>query len=128
MKNQIKENSKVQSDKLNITNVKINLQKGKKDLFVEGKNVKKNIYIGELDKSERDRIRRFVKKSINNILGKDRSDSERTEAIQNFLKFYKENWKVCDFKIENFTSSNEGNRYYKECKNLLDYLNSVLSK
>lgn len=138
-KNQIKEgkgsSSKIDSkkDSINIENLKINLSKGKNNLLdkIESSNQRKSLYNGmdqmgsEDQKKFRSKIRRELRRYINSILGKDRKEEERIKSIKSFMKFYKENWKIQDFKIENFShSKNESDR--KDITNLLDYLKSIM--
>jgi len=135
MKNQLKDAKKESqsNDALNASNIKIDLSKGKKSLLdkEDAKGSSKSIYKGldalgsEDKKKKRSKIRRGLRGYINDILGKDRSDEERLISIESFMEFYKENWKIQDFKIENFSSSrNEID--LKDCKNLLDYLKSII--
>lgn len=128
--NSIKENSK---DAINIDALKIDLSKGKKDLLNKESSSfqKKSLYKGlenmdsESQKKFRSKIRRNLRNFCNQILGKDRSDAERMQSIKEFMKFYKENWKIQDFKIDNFShSKNEIDR--KDYIQLLDYLKSII--
>jgi hypothetical protein len=121
------------TDAINLDKVKIDLSKGKKDLLSKERSLasKKELYkgtegIGEEEKKKfRGRIRRMLHRFVNEILGKDRRPEEREKSVKAFLKFYKENWKVQDFKIENFTQSkNEVD--VKDYKNLLLYVQSIL--
>ena len=119
-------NSKIEKKQISLD--KINLSKGKKDLLnKENKSVNRNVYLNEeLSSSERGTLRRKRDKFINDILGKDRTDKERESAIQSFFTFYIENWKITDLKIESFTNSQKDKRSYKNCVQLLDYLNSIV--
>lgn len=120
-------------DNLNSEKIKINLKNAKMDLASkESKGSSdKNIYLNMegLNQDERKRkrssIRRERNRFINQILGKDRSEEERIDSIQKFLIFYKENWKINDFKIENFSQSNNAEDQ-KDCKNLLDFIKSSM--
>lgn len=122
------------SDSINLESAKINLQNSKKELAnKESKNgqSKKEIYIGlkELSTDEqkkfRQRLRSKLKRFVSEILGKDRTDAERTKGIQDFLIFYKENWKIQDFRIENF-SGTKNNSDLKDYSNLLEFVKSTL--
>jgi len=123
---------KEESKGINLKNIKIDLKKGKSNLLdKENRSSSKSIYKGleglssDGMKKKRGEIRRLVKGYINSILGKDRSENERTKSIESFLSFYQSNWKIQDFKIENFSNSkNESDR--KDMINLLDYLKSIL--
>lgn len=137
LKNQNQEIKKgsEKKDSLNIENLKINLKKGKSNLLnkEESSNQRKSLYKGmdqmgsEDQKKFRSKIRRELRRYINSILGKDRSDEERIKSIKSFMRFYKDNWKIQDFKIENFShSKNESDR--KDIINLLDYLKSIMEK
>ena len=125
-----KKNTK--KDALNISNVKIDIKKGKKDLiskeasFLSGKSLYKGMDALSTDekKKARGKIRRQLKSFINQILGKDRSEEERETSIESFMTFYQDNWMIQDLKIESFTNTrNDMDR--KDCIDLLDYLKSV---
>lgn len=129
-----KKEKKVKSEKteINLNSVKINLSKGKNSLLDKvSVSSKREIYKGtetmnqEEKKKFRGTIRRKLRSFTNQILGKDRSEKERTESVKNFLSFYKENWKIQDFKIENFSQSKD-EIDLKDYKNLLIYISSVL--
>jgi hypothetical protein len=122
-----------QIDNINLENIKIDLKKGNPELLSKTESdSQKNLYLGMDGKSQEERkkrrgwIRRERNRFINQILGKDRTDDERTDSIQKFMTFYKENWKVTDFKIETFTQSKD-EAELKDCKELLDYLKQVLA-
>lgn len=126
------ERKKKNTDSINLDGIKINLSKGKKSLLDKvSVSSKREIYKGtdlmnqEEKKKFRGKIRRTLRSFTNSILGKDRSEKERTESVKSFLKFYKENWKIQDFKIENFSQSKD-EMDLKDYKNLLIYLQSVL--
>lgn len=135
--NQNSENVKVEnqkSDSINLSNAKANLSKGKKELISKERkegHSKKEIYQGlkELNSDEqkkfRQRIRSKLRRFVSDILGKDRTDEERQKAILNFLIFYKENWKIQDFRIENFSGS-KNNSDLKDYSDLLEYVKSTL--
>lgn len=134
LENQIKGNAKKNAEKeINLENLKFDLSKGRKDLLnKESQSNSREIYKGmdnlnsDDKKKKRSKIRRDLKNFRNDILGKDRSDKERENAIKSFMQFYKENWKIQDFKIENF--SNAKNEIdLQDNIQLLDYLKSVLA-
>jgi hypothetical protein len=137
LENQIvKKNSKKENlDSVNLENVKVNVSKGEKSLIsknLDSISVKRSIYNipmelkGE-EKKFRGKIRRELKRFVSSILGKDRNEEERTKGISEFLKFYKKNWKIQNFKIEDFTNStNEGDK--KDYLDLLNYVKSTLEK
>lgn len=126
-------NTETSTDQINISNAKVNLKKGKKELVTKERNEgksRKEIYIGlpestEDQKKFRQRIRSKTRRFVNDILGKDRSDAERETSIQDFLKFYKANWKVQDFRIENFSGSKKESDL-KDYAALLQYVASTL--
>ncbi len=131
--NQIEKKESKKIDSMNFENVKINVSKGLTELTTkESKTLsQKDLYLLSSDLSSEERkqfrqkIRRDVQRFISDILGKDRKENERTEAIQKFLSFYSKNWRITDFKLENFTQiKNESD--LKEIKNLLDYVKSTL--
>ena len=121
------------TDSINIDKIKIDVSKGKKDLLTKEKSIsgKKDLYKGteglnsEEKKKHRGKIRRELHRYVNAILGKDRSNEERTQSVKKFLSFYKSNWKVQDFKIENFTHS-QNDADLKDYKALLSFVQSVL--
>lgn len=128
-----KEKKEKSTDSINIDKIKVDVSKGKKDLLTKERSAsgKKDLYKGtselssEEKKKHRGKIRRELHKFCNNILGKDRSAEERTKNVKDFLKFYKDNWKVQDFKIENFSHS-QNPTDQKDYKALLQYVQSVL--
>lgn len=130
-----KESAKTQIDNINLEKIKINLEKGdKKLLSKEGKMPnQKNLYklpdgLGiEEQKKFRSKIRRKIASFCNDILGKDRKDEERKESVKKFMTFYKENWKIQDFKIENFSQSKDEDQR-KDIIDLLKYTQGVISK
>lgn len=124
---------KEQLDFLNVNKIKISLSKNK-ELLTKEKSAtnSKEIYKGmnEMSTDEkkkfRGKIRRNLHNFVNQILGKDRSEKERIEGIKDFLKFYKTNWKIQDFKLENFSlSQNPADK--KDYVNLLKYVKDSLS-
>jgi len=133
MKNETVKNNEVKSSNLDSSNLsaaKINLKKGKISEIMEkeGKEgtayANKHLYIGlekmgiDDQKKHRGMIRRNLRRYVSIILGKDKSELEKVNAILEFIPFYKKNWKITDFKIENFSSSkNESD--LKDYKNLL---------
>lgn len=131
-----KKNSKKENlDSVNLDNVKVNVSKGEKSLISKELNsisVKRSIYqIPEEMKGDekkfRGKIRRELKRFVSSILGKDRNEEERTKSISEFLKFYKKNWKIQNFKIEDFTNStNESDK--KDYLDLLNYVKSTMEK
>ena len=122
-------------DSVNLENVKVNVAKGKKELISKELNsisVKRSIYSipdemkGD-EKKFRGKIRRELKRFVASILGKDRNEDERKKSISEFLKFYKKNWKIQNFKIEDFTNStNESDK--KDYLDLLNYVKSTMEK
>lgn len=121
------------TDAINFDKVKIDISKGNKSLITKERSVnsKKSIYkgteeMGEEDKKKfRGKLRRELRKFVNSILGKDRSTEERTQSILSFLKFYKKNWQLQDFKIENFSQSKNPTDQ-KDYSELLKYVQSTL--
>lgn len=90
----------------------------------EKKTSNKSLYKGldgmttEDKKRHRSKIRRTLDNLMKEILGKDRTDAEREKGISEFMIFYKENWKITDFRIETFSEkSNEAD--LKNYRNLL---------
>lgn len=125
---------KSNSDSINLENAKVNLSKGKEGLTTKERkegHSKKEIYqnLSSLNSEEqkkfRQRIRSKTRRFVNDILGKDRTDEERTKGIKEFLIFYKENWKIQDFRIENFSGSKNQNDL-KDYSDLLEYVKSTL--
>jgi len=126
-------------DSLNLASAKINLSKGKKEIlenskFSKGeKTTSKELYIGtskmSTDESKifRRNLRSKLDRFMKNILGQDRTEKERENAIGEFLIFYKENWRIADFKIENF-SAKKKEADLRDLKNLLAYVESVIEK
>jgi hypothetical protein len=145
MKNSIKENSKIQGikeskksinqDSINLDKIKIDLSKRDKSIPLDKIEISSNksLYKGmegmksEDQKKFRSKIRRSLHSFCNQILGKDRSEEERKESIKNFLIFYKMNWKIQDFRIENFSQSKD-ELDLKDYKNLLNLISSSLQK
>lgn len=131
MENKTVKSNEVKSvDSLNLSAAKINLKNSKIQELIskEGKEASaysnKHLYIGleklgiDDQKKFRGKIRRDLKRFVSIILGKDKSEKEKIDAIVEFMEFYKKNWKMTDFKIENFSSSkNESD--LKDYKNLL---------
>jgi len=58
-------------------------------------------------KKERSKIRRKLDAFCNAILGKDRSKEEKEGSIKEFNAFYKKNWKLNDYKIDNFSNRSD---------------------
>jgi hypothetical protein len=58
-------------------------------------------------KKERSKIRRRLDAFCNAILGKDRSKEEKEKSIKEFNAFYKKNWKLNDYKIDNFSNRSD---------------------
>lgn len=124
---------KKETDSINVEKIKIDLSKGKKDLLTKEKSVsgKKDLYKSvshlstEEQKKFRGKIRRDLHRFVNSILGKDRSNEERIASVKEFISFYKTNWKFVDFKIENFTHTNNSVDR-KDYETLLKYVQSVL--
>jgi len=127
-------NSKVENQKsIDLSNVKINLSNAKSSLASKERkegHSKKEIYKGleEMNSDEqkkfRQRLRSKLRKFVSDILGKDRSTEERTKGIESFIIFYKENWKINDFRIENFSGS-KNNSDLKDYSDLLEYVKST---
>ena len=78
------------TDRINLSNVKLNFSKGKKSLLTKESKSRKKIYIQELSKADRSKIRNQIERFANNILGKDRSENERKENV-NFSNSIKKN-------------------------------------
>lgn len=136
MKNQeskIEKSEKIQKDSINLESAKINLSKGKKELCDKESKThsRKDLYNGinnlssDDQKKFRQKIRNQLKRFVSAILGKDRNDSEKEKSIQDFLSFYKENWRINDFKIENFSQS-KNPIDLKDYSTLLEYVKSTL--
>lgn len=127
--------TKSQNDELNLDKVKIDITKSNQDLRTkEAKNLsKKEIYIGfsdlssEEQKKKRSQIRRRLAQFVSDILGKDRKDAEVAESVGKFLIFYKENWRVADFKLENF-SQKKNAADLKDYAELLEFVKSSISE
>lgn len=127
-----KETKSQNTDQVNLSQVKVKLGKNKDLITKEGRSTSsKEIYRNtetlsiEEKKKFRGKIRRNLKNFVNTILGKDRSDSERETGIKEFVEFYKKNWKLNDFKVENFTlTQNETDR--KDYANLLKFVKDSL--
>lgn len=129
---QIIENPIEKKDSINLDTVKINVSKiDASQLSKERITTQKHLYIGMEELSQEDRkkfrgkIRRDLGRFVNQILGKDRSDTERTKSIQEFLEFYKKNWKITDFRIDNFSQSKDS-MDLQDYKNLLSVVSSAL--
>lgn len=126
---------KKEIDSINFDKVKVEISKGNKSLITKERKItsKKDLYKGtselgeEEKKKHRGKIRRTLHKFVNDILGKDRSNEEREKSVKLFLKFYKENWKVNDFKIESFTQS-QNKADIKDYSEMLKYIQSVLKQ
>lgn len=70
-------------------------------------------------KKERSKIRRKLDAFINAILGLDRSKEDKEKSLKEFNAFYKGNWKIQDYKIDNFSNrSDEDQR--KDYQKVLD--------
>lgn len=143
MKNQ---NSKIEKENVSNANVQeskidsLNLEKVKVSLKNvdlskanrEKVSTTKEIYLGlsELNQEEKKKKRSWIRRErtrfINQILGKDRSESERIDSIQKFLIFYKENWRITDFKIDNFCQSKD-KAELRDCSELLDFVKKSLT-
>lgn len=121
-------------DSINLSNIQIDLAKRDKNIPLDKETVKSNKSLykgmegmkGEDQKKFRSKIRRALQSFCNQVLGKDRSEEERVASIKSFLKFYQENWKIQDFKIENFSQSKDLDDL-KDYKNLLALVQSSLS-
>lgn len=129
-----KSNSK-KSDSINLENIKVDLKNADKSVPLNKESIQssKSIYSKtegmkeEEKKKFRSKIRRALHSYCNQILGKDRSEEERKTAIKSFLSFYKENWKIQDFKMENFTQSKDADDL-ADYRNLLKFVSSSLAK
>lgn len=132
-KNQKSQKSQKENvDQINIENIKINVKNGDSALLTKTESDShKNLYLGMEGKTQEERkkrrgwIRRERNRFINQILGKDRTEDERTDSIQKFLAFYKENWRVTDFKIESFCQTKD-DAELADCKALLEYVKKTL--
>lgn len=131
--NQI-EKSEIKKDSANLENVKIQISKGKKELANRETSVyaKKDLYLIDRDsmnsdqqKNFRNSIRRGLKRFVSDILGKDRSDESKEKSIQEFLEFYKKNWRITDFKIENFSQSKTKGDL-RDYADLLEFVKSTI--
>jgi len=121
-------------DQVNLSNVKVNLSKGNKKLLTkESVSSRKEIYLGSDQKTNEEKkkfrgwIRRELKRFVNQILGKDRTDSERIDSIEKFISFYKKHWKITDFKLENFSQC-KNDMDLKDYRELLDYVKETLEE
>jgi len=114
MKKSIKKSEEIQGIKSEIKIKKsqkldsANLSKIKEES--KGSEEKKgNLYIGfsslssNDQKKERSKLRRKLENFRKEILGKDRKKEEKEEGLKSFIQFYKKNWKIQDFKFENFS-------------------------
>lgn len=139
--NKASKNSEIQIDAqtvpvqdiINADAIKINLSGINPDLLSKSRiTTEKHIYIGIDHLSQEDRkkfrgkIRRDLGRYVNQILGKDRKDEERIASIQSFLEFYKKNWKIMDFKIDNFSQS-KNEMDIQDYKDLLHVVQSSLA-
>jgi hypothetical protein len=113
-------------DAVNLENIKIDVSKIDANVLSKEKiTTEKHLYIGmenkssEEKKKHRGKIRRDLDRFVNQILGKDRSAEERAASILSFLDFYKSNWKITDFKIDNFSQIKEKEKI-QDYKDLLD--------
>ena len=95
----------------------------KKILLATLKNKKKEII---RKKKRRSFIRRNVEKFYRKIFIKGYSDQKESDLIIEFLEFYKENWKIQDFKIENFTNQ-KNETDIKNYRKLLEVSQKFLS-
>lgn len=127
-------NQKNSIDQINLENVKINLSKGDSKLITkESVSSRKDLYLGLSEKSSEEQkkfrgfLRRELRRYVNQILGKDRSDAERLDSIQKFLSFYKKHWRITDFKIENFSQS-KNEIDLKDYLELLTYVRQIISE
>lgn len=128
----VKKEKASKTDAINFEKVKINLSKGDKSLLSKTSVFsKKSIYVGleKLNSEEKKKFRGFIRRElrrfVNQILGKDRSESERIDSIKKFLSFYKKHWQIQDFKIENFSQSKD-EIDLKDYKDLLTYVKRTL--
>lgn len=119
-------------DAINLDKAKINIKKiDATQLTKERITTEKNLYIGtenmtsDEKKKFRGKIRRDLGRFVNQILGKDRSEDERTKSIQEFLTFYKSHWKITDFKIDNFSQCKDETDL-QDYKTLLSVVKSAL--
>ena len=55
-------------------------------------------------KIKRSGLRRKLDKFISDCIGKDRKKEEKEISLDGFLQFYKENWKIQDFKMDHFSN------------------------
>jgi hypothetical protein len=130
MKNQEIEIQKNQVDEINLANVKFDFSKDGKNLSSVSN---KSLYKGTegMTTDEKKKFRRDLRKNLSQfvsvILGKNRTNEERKQGISDFLKFYRKNWIVTDFRIETFSEKrNEGD--LKDFKNLLQVVSQSLGK
>ena len=113
-----KEKKEKKTDDANLSKIK-DASKEKKDI------TRSSLYRGvdqlsmRDQKKERSKIRRKLDAFCNAILGKDRSKEEKDASIKEFNAFYKKNWKLNDYKIDNFSNrSDEDQR--KDYQSILD--------
>lgn len=78
-------------------------------------------------KKERSKIRRRLDNFISDILGMDRKKEEKESSIKEFNSFYKKNWKIQDFKIDNFSNQSDEDKR-KEFTLILDLAKKSLHK
>lgn len=127
------QNQEVKKDSVNLENVKINVKDAKNELRTKESSAysKKEIYLSldglnEMEqKKKRSFLRRKALRFVSDILGKDRKEIEIEKSVKEFILFYKENWKITDFKIENFSSSKKESNL-KDFTNLLEFVKSTL--
>lgn len=93
----------------NLKNVLALRKENESQLKEKSTSLKESIYFPQFnDKKIRSKIRRTLDKICNQILGKDRNEKEIEEGIKEFLSFYKEHYKLNNFKIESLSNtSNE---------------------
>lgn len=132
MEKSIKLSSKIQGIKGGKKNQKLdnaNLAKIKSDAGEK----KGNLYIGfsalsALDqKKERSKLRRKLESFRNEILGKDRSKEEKEKGMQDFIAFYKKNWKIQDFRFENFSHQKDAD-FKSDWESILSLCKKKLEK
>jgi len=124
----IKKDKKKNSDDANLSKIKEG--KGKDQ---EKKINRSSLYKGidhlsmKDQKNKRSKLRNKLDGFCKSILGLDRSKEEKDKSIKEFNQFYKENWKINDYKIDNFSNrSDEMQR--KEYQLILDLARKELSK
>lgn len=127
---------KKNADSVNISSIKKGIAKGKDknpNLTKTAVQASKSLYkgtdglSGEEQKKFRSKIRRGLHSFVNQILGLDRPAAERKESIASFMKFYKLNWKIQDFKIESFSQSKD-EQDLKDYKTLLAEVRKSMDK